>query len=57
MKKYIKSIICLIIGHHYGSWYSEYSQTGEQKVNFFCSRCGKDEFTARERMKEKSKNK
>lgn len=46
-----KSIICLLIGHYYGSYYSEYTKDRKQLINFFCSRCGKDEFPAEERLK------
>lgn len=44
--------MCFLFGCTYKSYYCTYDMYKDLcAVNFFCSRCGKDEFTARERLK------
>lgn len=54
MMNTLKQIYCFFTGHKYNNWYSEYEQfSGDQKVYFFCSKCGKHEFNGKERYNQK----
>lgn len=53
--KALNYLICVLFRHDFSKWYSEYTLNGQQHVNFYCRRCGKDELTASQRHKRTEK--